>query len=54
MGNGLVNYVIATERNLDMQNLSKNIKNICLISLNNCDYMCMVVNANINMKRVIL
>lgn len=23
MGNGLVNYVIATERNLDMQNLLK-------------------------------
>ena len=54
MGNGLVNYVIATKRNLDMQNLSKNIKSICVISLNNCDDMCMVAHANINMKRVIL
>ena len=54
MGNGLVNYVIATERNLDMQNFLKNIESICLISLNNCDNMCIVANANINMKRVIL
>lgn len=54
MGNGLVNYVTATERNLDMQNLLKNIKKICLISLNSCDNMHMVTNTNINMKRAIL